>query len=452
MKIRSTLLIGVLAFSALAFFQNCSKGIESLAPSTETRDLSSNSEPLTNLPSPTPQVPAVPNAMTLKNEWLSMTTSGAPSARFGQTAVWAGAEMIVWGGVDYFGNTGGGSNAAHTTSTGAIYNPTTNTWRAMAAISDVNPPSWGSSAIWTGQYLVTIGGWHISAGMTNTAGGLEVGYRYDFANDKWLSVSKTNAPAGYTSDPCAAWSGDRVFISGGYYARSQTRNGFNSYNPTTDQWAGGSLINAPTNLGAEKMACAWTGTHFLIIGGAAMNHVVADRYVGTPTTVYNTGGMYDPTLDTWKRISVTGFTGRYGHTAIWTGTKLIVFGGSSGNALLNSGAIYDPQTDSWSSISMVGAPTPRMDHKAHWTGSKMIVFGGWNGTTALNTGAVYDPQTDTWASLPVANSPDARTKFSSVWTGTQMIIFGGNPVQNVTAGEFQQLNNGNFLRSGGLFQ
>lgn len=39
--------------------------------------------------------------------WESITTKGAPSARYGHTAVWTGKEMIVWGGEgDNYLNTG----------------------------------------------------------------------------------------------------------------------------------------------------------------------------------------------------------------------------------------------------------------------------------------------------------------------------------------------------------
>ena len=33
-----------------------------------------------------------------RNTWTATSTSNAPSARYGHTAVWTGSEMIVWGG------------------------------------------------------------------------------------------------------------------------------------------------------------------------------------------------------------------------------------------------------------------------------------------------------------------------------------------------------------------
>jgi hypothetical protein len=39
--------------------------------------------------------------------------------------------------------------------------------------------------------------------------------------------------------------------------------------------------------------------------------------------------------------------------------------------------MYDPATDSWNPMLNGGqVPTPRVYHSTIWTGSKMIVFGG----------------------------------------------------------------------------
>src|SRR2546422_1070361 len=48
--------------------------------------------------------------------------------------------------------------------------------------------------------------------------------------------------------------------------------------------------------------------------------------------------------------------------------------------------------DTWTPTSTVGAPTGRSLHTAVWTGSRMVVWGGAND----NTGGVYDPATDSW--------------------------------------------------------
>ena len=105
----------------------------------------------------------------------------------------------------------------------------------------------------------------------------------------------------------------------------------------------------------------------------------------------NTGGRYDPDTDSWTATSTTNApSGRTAHTAQWSGSEMIVWGGNPGP--LNTGGRYDPGTDSWTATSTTDAPSARRLHTAVWTGSEMIVWGGVNGTVRLNTGGRYCAQ------------------------------------------------------------
>ena len=44
--------------------------------------------------------------------------------------------------------------------------------------------------------------------------------------------------------------------------------------------------------------------------------------------------------------------------------------------MLRDGALYDLASDAWSPMSAAGAPSARYDGTAVWTGSRMIVWGG----------------------------------------------------------------------------
>src|SRR4029077_17971043 len=57
----------------------------------------------------------------------------------------------------------------------------------------------------------------------------------------------------------------------------------------------------------------------------------------------------------------------------------------------NTGGGYDPITDNWRATSLTNAPDARDSHTAVWTGSEMIVWGGF-GLGDLNTGARYCAQ------------------------------------------------------------
>ena len=59
--------------------------------------------------------------------------------------------------------------------------------------------------------------------------------------------------------------------------------------------------------------------------------------------------------DSWTLTSTVGaLAARSGHSAVWTGSRMIVCRGGSYSA---GGALYDPGTDSWTPVSTVGAPT-----------------------------------------------------------------------------------------------
>lgn len=66
------------------------------------------------------------------------------------------------------------------------------------------------------------------------------------------------------------------------------------------------------------------------------------------------------------------------HTAVWTGTEMIVWGGYNGGSgsALNAGGRYNPQSNSWQATNTSGAPSARFAQNAVWTGSRMIVWGG----------------------------------------------------------------------------
>ena len=62
-------------------------------------------------------------------------------------------------------------------------------------------------------------------------------------------------------------------------------------------------------------------------------------------------------------------------------------------------------TDQWAATSRSNAPFDRELHTAVWTGSEMIVWGGVFGGV-LNTGGRYNPSTDSWTATSTTNAPD----------------------------------------------
>lgn len=131
----------------------------------------------------------------------------------------------------------------------------------------------------------------------------------------------------------------------------------------------------------------------------------------------------------WGTMPTTGApSGRSQHTAVWTGSVMIVWGGTNAGGELNTGGRYDPVTNTWAATSTTGAPGGRRGHAAVWTGSRMVVWGGYRGGTGwLNDAAAYDPVTDTWTALPSGGAPAGRSRFAYAWDDVddELIVFGG---------------------------
>src|SRR5690606_7261578 len=123
---------------------------------------------------------------------------------------------------------------------------------------------------------------------------------------------------------------------------------------------------------------------------------------------------------------------RWAATSVGTGSQMIGWGGEDSGTRLNSGSRYDPVEDSWSATKLDGTtPAARRGHSAVWTGYEMVIFGGRNAVNgqSLVRGGRYNPVSDTW--LPTKESglgvnPTARQDHVGVWTGKELIIWGGS--------------------------
>src|SRR5437879_7403774 len=105
---------------------------------------------------------------------------------------------------------------------------------------------------------------------------------------------------------------------------------------------------------------------------------------------------------------------------------MINWGGTQGCVVyLNTGGRYNPSTDSWTATSLTNAPAARDYHTAVWTGSEMIVWGGFSGSSYLNTGGRYNPGTDSWTATSITNAPAGRDYHTAGCTGGDMTLWGG---------------------------
>jgi N-acetylneuraminic acid mutarotase len=321
------------------------------------------------------------------NTWRVVSSTNAPSARSSHTAVWTGTVMLLWGG-----DIGGGQ----VTNTGGMYDPATDTWTTIPTTGAPNARS-GHSAVWTGSQMIIWGG-------QTTSTDFDTGARYDPASQVWNDTPINNVPIARAGH-AAVWTGSEMIVWGGSASGQATDSG-GRYNPVTDLWTATSISNSPapsTNVSAARV---WTGTE-MIVWTSAMSS--------------NAGGRYNPQEDHWTLLSTNKSPmGRTGHTAVWIGAEMIVWGGTEGGVPQSTGSRFNPSIDGWTATSAKDpGPGDRYDHTAVWTGSEMIVWGGNGGE---DPGGRYDPGTDTWRTMRGGSSGLGH---SAVWTGAEMIVWGG---------------------------
>jgi len=74
----------------------------------------------------------------------------------------------------------------------------------------------------------------------------------------------------------------------------------------------------------------------------------------------------------------------------------------------------------WVPSADASAPSPRARHTAIRTGTRMIVWGGAVSTLLSNQGGEYAADPKTWTLLASVNAPAARGDHTAVWTGTNI--------------------------------
>lgn len=357
----------------------------------------------------------------LYGSWELMSTINAPSPRYLHSTIWTGSKMIVWGGL-----------SSEAVNTGSIYDPVLDTW---TNVSTVNAPEarYNHSAIWTGNKMIIWGGRSLTGSVLND------GYIYDPLNDSWSIIAVSSLES--RSNHSAAWTGNEMIIWGGIGTSNSTvYNNGAKYSLSNNSWSLISTLNAPIK--RVNYSSVWTGNEMIIWGGKNENNLIL-----------KTGSRYDPINDIWSAVNNIGAPSkRHYHSAIWANTEMIVWGGSSDVIFqeLSNGKKYNPQLNSWTTITNNNPPLARYKHTMSWTGSEIIIWGGSIQATSpdspfLNSGKKYNPTTNDWTfDTSTTNAPSPRDGCSNIWTGNEMIIWGGRTPSFTNTGSIYQPNDTGF--------
>jgi N-acetylneuraminic acid mutarotase len=204
------------------------------------------------------------------------------------------------------------------------------------------------------------------------------GWAYTPAANSWQQLPRGPLAGRH---PTGAWTGTELVIVGGADADGRQFRDAAAYNPATRSWRRLPPMPEPR----VDATATWTGSEVLVVGGhgGRWRHVYAD------------GVAYSPATNRWRRLPAM-FTGRAEHTAVWTDRQLLVWGGRTSRGVTvvapPYGAAYDPASNRWSALPK-SALRGRTGHAAVWTGTQMLIWGGTpvSGGGSVGDGAAYTP-------------------------------------------------------------
>jgi N-acetylneuraminic acid mutarotase len=358
---------------------------------------------------------ATPKGPALAGSWQRLPAAPVP-LQLGLASAWTGRELILYGltGVARDGNVLKASNAVE------AYDPATRTWRRLPSppgprvdvvqravwtggrlivpsafatqIFDSADGSWRRLArghsgliVWTGRELIAWGGGCCGDAFSD-------GAAFDPATSTWRKLPAS--PLAGSAAPVGAWTGHELVIvvgnddpDGNPWPARLARAA--AYDPATNRWHRIPPLPAPRN-GAVAV---WDGHEVLVLGGSAGGPR------GKPAPLTRVGLAYDPATNRWRRLPPME-SGRIGAAVVWTGTRVLLWGGSeTANGgpptIPPHGLSYDPRANRWSPLPQ--APLlGRLDPAGTWTGRSFVVWGGsvpasGSGTTFFYDGAAFTP-------------------------------------------------------------
>jgi len=325
----------------------------------------------------------------------------------------------------------GGTTASHPSAT--TRSPVSTTAPATTTTVPADAGTWalvpqgpnpvGTPAAWTGTDVLVP-----RAGCCDDAGSVDLA-AYDPAGDAWHQLPPT--PLSLRSGAAGAWTGTEMVVAGGFASPDGLAS---DASPATDGAAWDAVTNAwhliapmPVALPAFASTAVWTGTEVLVWSSSPATPDAAGREVVL---------AYNPSTTRWRTLPPSGLTPRHGAVAVWTGDRLVIWGGldTDFTTAYADGAILDPVTGTWRRLPV--APVPARGYAgAAWSGHEVLIWGGETGAsaqaratvglTSVGRGAAYDPATNRWRGLPL--SPlRAKSSPTAVWTGHLFIVIGGS--------------------------
>jgi len=307
------------------------------------------------------------------------------AARRGQSAVWTGTELVIWGGT-------------MTDPIGIAWTPP-DAYRALPAEGAPVPD-----------------GIHVLLAERNGVVVAESSLgSYDPGTDTWSSLPPIPGPGEFAS--AAATAGDVLLVQ---WAAPQAEG------VVTEYWAyDGSWREVPTSWLQDG---SWP---MISLGDSVLAWGV--MYPNYPNKAA-LGARYIHASNTWMELNtVNQPTPRYDAAFVSTGREAIIWGGGyydearGQSERFRDGARYDPEADAWTPMNSEGAPDLGGNIQAYVAADdRMIVYG--RDPDLETVGAVYDIPTDSWSNLTSLCGPPAFDLPSLTWVDSGLILWAGPPL------------------------
>ena len=257
--------------------------------------------------------------------WTTGSTTNAPVGRYLCTAVWTGNTgnaatsnlMIVYGGEDF------SSSAVY--NTGGIYNLKTNTWSALPASATMGLRE-NQSGAWTGSAMVLWGGDTDAFTPSYPTSGAS----YNPLTNTWTDIATAGAPPG-RQDGSTFWTGDGMIVYAGalYSGGSWTlKSDGGIYDSVHNSWTALPTTGAP--VARFTNGAVWTGSQLIVFGGftnSALTAVTNTGGVLTNKPVFALGSQAQgsPLLQSFNIDNVNGTGALTGATVTFSGANAADF-------------------------------------------------------------------------------------------------------------------------------
>ncbi|MEJ3750512.1 kelch repeat-containing protein [Actinomycetes bacterium KLBMP 9797] len=246
------------------------------------------------------------------------------------------------------------------------------------------------------------------------------------ATGRWSVTGPLPSPGAWAGqhDGPVVLEGGKVLVAGGADGTGAALDRAALYDPATKKWAAtgalatGRRLHTVTLLDTGKVLVAGG------VGGAA----------AFPAPGLASAELYNPTTGAWTPARPMR-TGRWGHSAVLVGGKVLVAGGTTTRSAqsvraLRSAELYDPETGEWTEV---GAMTDaRSGHPAVVLQDGRVLVVGGTAPVARDVDAalafceLYNPTSKDWTPTGDLRAPRSRHRATVLNGGREVLVTGGS--------------------------